>query len=188
MLEIKKTTVNTGIPIWQKRPETLQGGFTVDDAGFVAGDTIPGGTPIYVDEQTRKATIARVAVLTEAATNVATQLKVKKGSLLKVTASVKAKTAAAQAITAIDKTNADYDLVTVGTTLGIALAIGDALFVDNAAYTNPKGLSYEDVTIGGNGIASVSCAVRGTVYARRIVPVPQTIRALLPLIYFSESY
>jgi hypothetical protein len=49
-------------------------------------------------------------------------------------------------------------------------------------------LTYEDVTIGNNGIASVSAAVRGTIYARRIVPVPATVKALLPLIIFSEAY
>jgi hypothetical protein len=72
--------------------------------------------------------------------------------------------------------------------LGVAVAIGDAIFVDDAAYTAPKGLTYEDVTIGNNGIASVSAAVRGTIYARRIVPVPATVKALLPLIIFSEAY
>lgn len=189
MFEIKKTIVNTGIPIWQGNDkETAQGGFTIDDAGFVSGDTIPGGTPISFDEQTRKAIVAKVGVITEVANNTAVAYKVKKGSLLKVGSSIKVKTGGAQAILSIDKTHADYDLVTVGATLGVAVVIGDAVYVDDLGATAPGGLSYEDVTVGGNGIASVSVICNGTVYARRIVPVPASIIAVLHRIRFSQSY
>ena len=189
MFNFQKTIVNTGIPIWQGNDkETAQGGFTIDDAGFVAGDTIPGGTPISFDEQTRKAIVAKVAVVTEAAGNAVLAYKVKKGSLIKVGQSVKVKTGTAQTITAIDKAHADYDLVTFGTTLGVAVAIGDAIYVDDLAATAPGGLSYEDVTIGSNGIASVSAVCEGTIYARRIVPVPASIVSILARIRFSQSY
>jgi len=189
MLNITKQVVNTGIQIWQSTDtEVAQGGFTINDAGFISGDTIPAGTPIAFDEQTRFALVAKVAVVTEAASNAATAYKVKKGHLLKSGSQVKVTGQGAQAIIAIDKTNADYDIITVGTTIGKAVAIGDAIYVDDAGATAPGGLSFQDITIGANGIASVTVATKGTVYARRIVPVPASIIALLVRIRFSQSY
>ena len=153
MLDIQKTYTGSGIPVWQGDIDVAQGGFTLDDAAFAAGVTVPAGTPIGFDESTRIAKVAKVAQVTEDAA-----------------------------------TNAAYDLITVATTLGVAVTTGDTIFIDDAGYSGIKGLSYEDVVVGANGIASLSVVTHGTVYARRITPVPAGIRAKLPLIIFSESF
>ena len=190
MLQIKKGYASAGIPIWQsKNTQVAQGGFTLDDSAFATeGVYVPAGIPIGFDESTRKAKVAKLAVAQAGATDTATDYKVLKGHYLAVGMSIKSGASEAKAITAIDASNADYDLITVAETLGVEVATGDAIFVDDAGYTGLKGLLYEDVVIDSNGVADVAVVLRGTVYARRIVPVPASIQAKLPLIIFSQSY
>ena len=190
-MQIKKETIKSGIVVWQggSKIETAQGGFLLDDAAFVTdGEVIPAGTPIGFNESTRVAKVCKVGVAQANATNVATTYKILKGSLVKVGMSINSGAGTARAITEIDKTNADYDLLTVATTIGVAVTAGDCIFVSDAGYTGVKGLLYEDVTINSLGTTDVAVALRGTVFARRISPIPATVKALLPLIIFSESF
>jgi len=187
-MTVKKETINSGVVIWQDVSENAMGGFTLNDAAFAAGVTVAKGTPIGFDESTRIAMVAKVAVAQAPATNSATQYRVKKGHLLKVGSQIKAGSSGAQAITAIDTSNADYDQLTVGTTLGVAVAVGDAIFVDDAGYQNVKGLLYEDVEIDAKGITDVAVVLRATVYERRIAPLPATIKAKTPHIIYSQSF
>ena len=98
------------------------------------------------------------------------------------------------AITAIDSSNAAYDVLTVGTTLGMVLTADvDSLFQSAASgaaagafIVTPKGLLFEEMEIGTN--ESLSVVIRGTVYARRTALQNTAIRTALPLIIFSESY
>ena len=83
-------------------------------------------------------------------------------------------------------------MLTVGTTLAVALTAGDALFVSSATgasaavyATVAKGLLYQGVYVGAN--EAVSVAIRATVYARRIPIVTTEIKALLPNVIFSNS-
>lgn len=191
MMQIKKEYIPSGVPIWQsKNTQVAQGGFTLNDAAFATeGLVIPAGIPIGFDESTRIATIGKFAVAQASATNSAVEYKVLKGHKLAVGMSIVSGAAGtARAITVIDTTNADYDLITVGTTLGVVIAVGDSIYVADAGYTKLKGLLYEDAIIDSNGVADISVVLRGTVYARRIVPVPATVQAKLPLIIFSQSY
>jgi len=186
MFQVKTDSAAMGIPIWQsKNLQVAQGGFTLEGT---AGAVVKAGTPIAFSEATRLAVVGKFAVAQAVATNTATDYKVLKNSNLAVGMSVTSgAAAAAKAITAIDKTNADYDLVTLEATLGVAIAVGDSIYVADAGAT-PKGLLYEEVTIGSNGIQDIAVVVHGTVYARRIHPVPASVKALLPLIIFSESF
>lgn len=190
MFQAKKEYVKSGIPIYgAKNTEVATGGFTLDDAAFVTeGEVIPAGTPIGFSEATRKAMVCKVCVAQANAANNATSYKVLKKSLAKVGMLINSGSGTAQAITAIDKTNADYDTLTVATTIGVAVTAGDSIFVSDAGYTGLKGLLYEDAIIGSNGIADIAVVLRGTVYARRITPIPATIQAKLPLIIFSQSF
>lgn len=188
MLNITKQTVNSGTVIFQNVFELAQGGFTLNDSAFAAGVTVPAGTPIGFDESTRIAKVAKMAVAYAAATNTATTYQVKKGHNLKVGSSIKTGSTAAQTVTAIDSSNTSYDVITVGTTLGAVVAVGAAIFIDDAGYQNVKGLLYSDVLIDANGVASVAVVLRGTVYDRRISPVAATVKALMPQINFSQSY
>lgn len=189
-MQVKKNFAQSGVVIWQgKNTEVSQGGFSLQDTAFATeGQIIPAGTPIGFDESTRVATVAKLGVAQAGAADNATTIKVLKGHVLAVGMTIKSGASAGKAITVIDTTNADYDVITVATTLGVAIATGDALFIDDAGYTGVKGLLYEDAVIDSNGIADITVVLRGTVYARRITPVPASIQAKLPLIIFSQSY
>lgn len=193
-LQQVKTDLNAGVPIWQKILMYAQGGFTLDYTGFTAGDTIKAGSIVGFDESTRIAKIQKVAIVQANATNSATAIRVTKGRQAK-SGDYVAKTigGAAYAITAIDTSNAAYDVLTVGTTLGVALTAGDVLYVSSAtgaaagAYTiTPKGLLYEDAIAGTD--THISVVTSGTVYDRRIPGSGSVIQGALPLIIFSQSY
>ncbi len=183
-----------GIPIFQQVPENAQGGYVLDATGLTAGVLVPAGTVMGASDSTRLAKPLKVAQVYENAISSATAIKVLKGQLF-IVGDYVAKTVggAAYAITAIDQTNAAYDLLTVGTTLGVALTVGDSLFQSSATGATAavyavvaKGLLYQGVYVGVN--ESLSIAIRATVYARRIPIVTTEIKALLPNIIFSQSF
>lgn len=187
MIEVTRTAINTGIVQWVKVDQLATGGFILNDSVLnTPGLVIPAGTPVYINEATRLATIAKLAVVYEIVSSGAAY-KVKKGSNLAVGMSAKKASGTAYAITAIDITNAAYDLVTTGTTLG-TFAVGDAIYVDDAGTTGANGLTYADATLNDNGDAEVGVVLRGTIYARRVSPIPATVQALLTHIIFSQSY
>jgi len=193
-LQGTRTIVSTGVPIWQDiYGENAQGGFTLDMTGLTSGTILPAGTPITFDESTRLAKPLVQATVYADAGGSATAYQVKKGSNAAVgnylASAVGGK---AYAITAIDTTNALYDTLTVGTSIGAATA-GTGLFISSATGATsaalgvtPKGLLYEDVTAVAG--ASLSVRIKGTVYARRIPAYPAALPAALPLITFSQSY
>lgn len=171
------------------------GGFVLDASTLTAGDTVKAGHPLGFDESTRLAKVVKLAKVYENAGSSATQIKVYKGHHFKVGDYI-AKTVggAAYAITAIDTSNASYDLITVGTTLGVALtADTDVLFQSSAtgasaaAYSvTAKGLLYEDTDVAAG--TSVSVVLRGTIYERRAPAVTAAVKTALPHIIFSQSY
>ena len=194
-LQIKREFGVNQIPVFQKEFEVAQGGFKLDITGLPSGEIVTPATPMGFDEVARKATVLKSAVLVEAATDATTGYKVKKGHFLVVGEDVGAdEGGAAYAITSIDKTNANYDVVTLATTLGVALDAGHVLFKSSAngadvaaLHVTPKGLLFDNVKIEDN----VSCAVvlRGTVYKRRIANgIPEAVQSALHMITFSESY
>lgn len=191
-MNITKTVVSTGVAVWSTVHETAIGGFTLDKTGLVDGQIIPAGTPMGYDEATRLAKPVNMAVLNANATNVATTYQVKKGHNLAVGMHV-GYTAGGTAytITAIDTTDPNYDVITLGTTLGVALTTGQALFQSSATGASSgafsaKGLLYEETTVGTN--VGVSVVLRGTLYARRAPVNNASIQEALPLIIFSQSY
>ena len=194
-LKLKKVESVGRIPVFQKEFEVSQGGFKLDTAGLPADQLVTPGTPVYFDEVTRKVTVLKTAVVHENAANNATTIKVKKGHFLVTGEDVgQVIGGAAYDITNVDTSNADYDEITISTTLGIALSAGDVLFKSSASGANvaalhvaPKGLLFDNVKIEDN----VTCAVvlRGTIYARRIANgVHPAVETALPLIVFSQSY
>lgn len=191
MMQIKKEYTSPIIPIWQsKNTQVAQGGFTLDDAAFATeGAVVPAGIPIGFDESTRKATVGKFAEAQANAANDATEVKVLKGHIFTVGMEViSGEAAAAKEITAIDATEDDYDAITLKATLGKAITAGDLIYVNDNGYSKIKGLLYTNAVVDSNGVADIAVALRGTVYARRIVPVPAAIQAKLPHIIFSQSY
>lgn len=191
---VKESAV-IGVPVFQKVNETAQGGFRLDIAPLTAGDTIAAGTPISYDESTRIAKVVKTAVAAANATNTATDYQVKKGHNLKVgdylALGVGSK---AYAITAIDTSNAGYDVVTVGTTLGAAVTAGDVFFQSSATGASAavvsgtaRGLLYQDTVVETG--ADVAVVIDGTVYERRVPNgIPSAVKSALPKIFFSQSF
>lgn len=196
-LQPVKTTAAGDIVVWQNVFETALGGFTLDTTGLTtlaAGSVLKAGLPMGFDESTRKARCIKVATLYANATNTATTYQVLKGHNFIVGEYFGYTVGgAAYAITAIDTSNAAYDVLTVGTTLGVAITAGSALFQSSATgasaaalIVTPKGLLYEDTDPVAN--TTLSVVIRGTVYHRRIPTVPSAIKTALSSIQFSESY
>lgn len=183
-----------GVPIFQQNYENAQGGFTLDTTGLTAGAIVPAGTVMGADAATRKAKVIKTAKVQANASNTDVAIKVEKGHLFVVGDYLAAVVGGkAYAITAIDTTNAAYDVLTVGTTLAVALSVGDALFESSATgataavyATVAKGLLFQDTKVGVN--EPLAIAIRATVYERRIPVVTDAIKALLPNIIFSKSY
>ncbi len=194
-LTLKKEVSSGRIPVFQKEFEVAQSGYNLDISDLPVDEIVPVGTPISCSDVTRKATVLKSAVLLENEADNETEYKVLKGHFLKVGEDVGAVIGgAAYAITAIDTSNSGYDVVTLGTTLGVALNAGDVLVKSSANGANacalhvvPTGLILDDAKIQEN----VSCAsvLRGTVYARRIANgVHSAVKTALNLIVFSDSY
>src|SRR5687767_6593602 len=149
-----RTTGTNSIPVWQgldKDIQLLQGGVLLTTTGIAAGTVIPAGTPVVVDESARTATFLGTGVAYDTSGGTATDYKVKKGHTLKVGDNFASGAAGGKAypITAIDTSNADYDTVTVGTTIGAVTA--DALVYAStatgataSAYPSVNGLVYAD--------------------------------------------
>lgn len=194
---LTRTVGTNGIPVWQgtnKDIQLYQGGFKLASTGLAATTKIPAGTPVVVDESARTATILATGVMYADAASNATDYQVKKGHTLKVGDYLASGAAAgkAYAITAIDTSNADYDVLTVGTTIG-AVTAGVTVYASTAtgstasAYPAINGALYEDYFVPATGIVeSVSVVLRGTAYARR-VPYSAQIAALLTKIIYSQS-
>jgi len=183
------------IEIWQTphSPETAQGGYTLVNSNYVEGDVIKAGTPVNINDATRKATVIKTAIIVENANNTATKYKVAKGSGLKV-GDIVGLTAGgtAYAISNIDDTYDEYDELTLGTTLGVDVTVGTVLTQSTesgetaADFLTCHGLTYEDYIVNGNTLIAV--VRRGTVYARRIPPISSDMKEQVPTIIFSESY
>ena len=191
---VSKTTTNDPIPVWQHNPDVMLGGFKLVTTGLTSGEYVTAGTPIYANGTARTATVLKTAFAQATATNTATDYKLKKGHFfavgdyLAITVGSKA-----YAITAIDTSNADYDLVTVGTTLGATVAVNDVFFKSSATGASaaaldvtPNGLLYQSEKVESN--RSCSVVYEGAVYKNRIPAIPSAVVTALPLIFFSTSY
>lgn len=194
VLGITKTTVSTGLAVFQNVEWNAQGGFTLDTTGLTIGALLPAGTPMGFDEATRLARPVLAATLTADATNSAVTYQVKKGHGLAVGQFIaRSVGGVAHTITAIDTSNAAYDVITVDTTLGVAISSGQSVFQSSAAGTTagafivtPKGLLYEDEIVAAG--LTLSVVMDGVVYARRIPGYIAALEAALPNIIFSQSY
>jgi hypothetical protein len=175
-LQPVRTIAAGDVQVWQNVFETASGGFTLDTTGLTTlatGSVLKAGLPIGFDESTRKARVIKLATLYANATNSATTYQVLKGHNIIVGEYIAVTVGgAAYAVTAIDSTtNTTHDVLTVGTTLGVAITAGTALFQSSAtgasaaAYiVTPRGLLYEETTPAAGETLSV--VIRGTVMRR----------------------
>jgi hypothetical protein len=189
------TQKGTGsIPVWQGGPtslELVQGGFALDRTGLPDGFVLQAGTPMVFNEATRTAKPVITGVVFANAGATATDYQVKKGHGFIVGQNFATKTGnKAFPITAINTSNADYDVITVGTTIG-AVTAGDFVFASsttgasNSSFGGVNGLLYADRKV--DDMETVSIVRRGAIYARR-VPYSADLAAALPLIFYSQSF
>lgn len=200
-LAVTRSVGSTGIPVWQgtkKDMQIVQGGFALTAPILTPANTIlPAGSPAVYDEAARTATVYGSATLQAVATGSPLIYHINKGAPVKIgdilALSALGTGAGAFAITAIDTTNAGFDILTFGTTLGNA-AVGTGLYVSSATGATASayppainGLLYEDTF--ANAGESVSVVIRGTIYARRIPAYSAGLAALTGLknIIFSQS-
>lgn len=102
------------------------GGFNLVTTNLSGISQIPPMTPLVLDFVTRKATAVINVKVAAALTSSATALKVKKGSLAYV-GMVLGNGSKVTTVSAIDKSNANYDELTIAA-LGDAAAVNDVLF------------------------------------------------------------
>lgn len=195
--------LNTGgIPYWQRVDQLAQGGFLLDITGLTLKDAsgnnfiLPGGTPMIFDEATRLAKPVTVGTFAASATNSATTYRITKGSRFKVGDYFSAlPSSKAYPILTLDPSNASYDELTVGTTLGVVIAAGDFAYASsttgasNSSYGGVNGVLYDDVKIEAG--KPVGIVLRGTAYARRVpysAGLDAALKAAGTFIIYSQSY
>lgn len=124
MLQIKRSKDNRVVKCILHRIADIPGGVTVYTADL-GGNALLEGTPLSKPSNGVSHVVKTAKVLTNA-TNSATTYDVAKGHHFKVGQYIGNGTKA-QEITAIDKSNAAKDVITVTATLGVALTAGDVL-------------------------------------------------------------
>lgn len=144
----------------------VPGGASVK-ASELGGEYLAPGTPIGAPVL-GKCSVCKFAEVVTIAANDATDYEVKKGHHFKVGDFVTdAPGSKAYAITVIDKTNDTKDKISVGTTLGVALAVGAFLYHASAQATTATSGGTKGVytlTIGTNATADDTLTINGTDY------------------------
>lgn len=194
MFSIKKTPAFDRQPIaWTHKLADYNGGSTLSSSEL-AQNIVYEGTPVGLDS-TGLLHVIKTAKLSASASNSATTYTVFKGHNFKVGDVIMAKTASkAYTITAIatNSEDATSDDITVGTTLGTALAEGSIIYqaASEVASTSalkyaPLGLldaSYDIETLGNQMVAVVTI---GQIRESNIKSgVGDLIKSLLPTIKF----
>lgn len=199
-LKITERRDTPQVPLEVSYFEDYPGGGTLVTTSLPKGDVLQRGVLGNFDEATRLFSVLKTFVVAENAASNAVNIKVKKvvneqPNLAVVGEIVGYSTGGvASAITAIDRSNSDYDTITIGTTLGVAIPAGSVLFeagvegADTAALkVDVNGWLREDADIDQNEFVSVGR--RGTLYERRLpAGVPQAVKdSLKGLIVFSQQ-
>lgn len=136
-IEFQKTAYSGRFPeFWRGEAKVLPGGFKPDQT-IANGTVVRRGTPLYVDFATRKAYICKTALVVSGGTT--TKPRVAKGHYLAVgdVVSKVGHYGASRTVSAIDTSNADYDVVTL-----------------NSAYT---GLAADDVLVEASAYGYYPC-------------------------------
>lgn len=153
---------------------------------LLGGDAIEEGTPIAKpNASTGLANICKFAVMQDDATNAATDYKVLKGHHFQVGDFVmSAAGAKAYAITAIDKTTSTaFDTITLGTTLGAAVAEGAYLY-EAAAQSATTTSALMNTPIG---VVGTYTPVKATEPANVDVWLMAVVSEPLPALYAKDT-
>lgn len=162
------TQLKGSMPVfWRGECKTLPGDFKLKQT-FANGTLIPKGTPIKLDFATMSCDVCATALVVAGGTTAAP--RVAKGHILQVGDTLYLGENN-QKITAIDTSNADYDVLTLATALTGATAgavLANTNLVPNAVVESNK--EY-DLTRGFNG---VSAGYDVVVLRGAVQPIPET--------------
>lgn len=195
-MKIIKTVGVDKIPVFRPDLETVTGGFKLILTGLTVGSILAAGSAIVFDELARTAQVLKGAVVTANVGGGVTVIPVAKGHGFTVGQFI-GKTPGGQTsnITVIDTSNALFDNITVGTSLG-ALTQGDALFQAGSTSATGTysvtptadtfGLLKNATVVDANG-TWVDVVNKCTVYVRRIPGIIPALRAINPEIKYSNS-
>jgi hypothetical protein len=187
-LQIRKSQETPYHPIFLKILEDIPGGVTFCVADLKTGtEEIKAGALLGEDGSTAGLFhLVKVAELHADAANDATEYQVKKGHQFKVGDIIATKDVAsckAYAISEIDTSNEDYDVLTVGTSLGVAMTAADGVYLIQAAAQDTSGGAFSvkypaeailnaNLDISGDNPNVIAAAVvRGTV-KESLLPYP----------------
>lgn len=195
-MDIRRKTEYQYMPFIVKELEDVVGGASIALADLRKDlDSVPPGAFVGRDEK-GLCHVLVAAVLVVAATDADTTYKVKKGSQVQVgqfitTGDVEG--AKAYAVTAFDTSSTEHDVITVGTTLGKALAIGQTLHEVKAEDADggkgelkftPEAITKREIDTTGSH-APAGLLVRGTVnVANMAFGAPEVFRKAMPLMRF----
>lgn len=182
-VEFNKTSYEGNNPdFWRGDAKILPGGFILGQT-LPVGSVVRRGTPLYIeDEPNRKAYICKSADVIDGSD--ADALKVAKGHFFAVgdkvtTAGDSTGSATPKSISAIDTSNAGYDVLTLSADI-TGLSSNKGTIVEAGGTTNaylgkskyePNAVVGSDAEINGRGVASVDVAFEGVVL-RNMVKAP----------------
>lgn len=179
--------------VFATRLEDILGGVTLASADLTDGYLVPAGTVIGKDNNGLYH-VLKTAKLHTAATNSATDYLVLKGHGFKVGDFIAAQTGAkAYAITAINTSNDSYDTLSVGTTLGVAIAQYGGVFQAAAEASSntsafritPLAVTGRAVNIQSGGSTVVDAYLRATLIEANAPVATAQIKAALPHILWA---
>lgn len=149
MLKIERNSDSRVIKAILHRLADVPGGVTVSVADL-GGSVLKEGTPLAYSSSDAMYHVCKTALIVTDAANNATTYDVAKGHHFKVGDRFATEGANGQAITAIDKTtNTDKDVITVGTTLGVAIAAADKVVAFQSTGAN-KTVKYPPTAVAGS--------------------------------------
>ena len=119
-----------------------RGPYKLDTTNLTVGEYLPSFTPIAADLKKKTAQVAiRVTVAEAFTTGSNTTLKIKKNPFVYANMFLGNGSRGAQ-VSSIDKTNAEYDTLTLAADFGVNLKAGDVLFEASAVGgTTPKAIA-----------------------------------------------
>lgn len=167
-----------------------RGNYVLDVAGLTVGSYIPSFTPIAADLKAKTAKIVVNVLVKENVGATDTKVKIAKGSFV-VMGTILGNGTKGATITAIDKSKAEYDELTIDAAMG-ALKTGDVLFEAKAADgKEPKNVAnsalYETHKVA-DGINSVALLQRAFEIEpeKLVTPFSAKDKANLPHFQFNE--
>ena len=169
-----------------------RGPYKLDTTNLPVGEYLPSFTPIAADLKKKTAQVAiRVTVAEAFTTGSNTTLKIKKNPFVYANMYLGNGSKGAQ-VSSIDKTNADYDTLTLAADFGANLKAGDVLFEASAVGgTTPKAIAnsalYERKKIE-SGIVLVALLMRAFEIEpdRLEIPFHAKDKANMPYFQFNE--